>query len=206
VLISSFYCVLFLLKAAFFNSFQPALLALLLGLILLSEISLSWLNVSMMVRAAPSLSASRLMGATGSKDWMRQATLLALIVAAAMSGFAAQVLSVVGVCGAMCLLLANLGARTWYNLRLKPQQYNQVGANWLAYVVAILLGLVCPFLSHRAVRTGGKAAVEHALQISLWVAATIVMTSFTQVQEQLLGMTHPVSIVVVTVGYLMLYE
>ena len=180
---------LYYYAVAFYESFQPALLALILGLVLPEETSLSWLNTTMMVRAAPSISAHSLMGPP-CRDALRKWMLLFLVLAGAITGTPAQVLSVMGIVGACLIVLANLGARAWYNLQWKPLPYNDFGASLVAYASAVLVGILFPFLAHRDVKTGGRGAMEHVLSTALMVAVAIVGTSLDQVQELILGMNH----------------
>ena len=173
----------------FYESFQPALLALVLGLVLPEETSLSCLNTTMMVRAAPSISAQSLMGPP-CRDAVRKWTMLCLVLAGALTGTPAQVLSVMGIVGSCFILLANTGARAWYNLRWKPFQYNELGASLVAYAGAVLTGVLFPFMAHRDVRTGGRGAMEHVLTTALYVAVAIVVTGLDQVQGLILGMEN----------------
>ncbi|GKY95936.1 hypothetical protein MPSEU_000554200 [Mayamaea pseudoterrestris] len=176
--------------AVFCDSFQPALLAAVLGFVLREETSLSWLNVTMMVRAAPSVSAAHSLMGMPSRDAIYKWTLLCLVLAGAIQGTPAQVLLFMGITGACMMLLANLGARAWYNLQWQPQQYDGFGAFVLAYATAVMAGIMVPFMAHRDVRTGGRGAVEHVLATSLVVAVVFTITSVTQVQQQILGMSH----------------
>jgi hypothetical protein len=107
-----------------------------------------------------------------------------------MHGLSAQVFSQIGILGSCLLLLANLGSRAWYNLQWQPLQYDGIGASLVAYVYSVLTGLCVPFLAHRKVRTGGRAALEHVLTTSLIVAVFSVISSANQVQSMLLGMSH----------------
>lgn len=173
--------------AAFFESFQPALLALLLGVVLPEETSLSWLNSVMMVRAAPSVSAHSLMGLP-CRDALRKWSLLCLVLAGALTGRPAQVLTLMGIVSTCIILLANIGSRVWYNLRWQPQQYDGIGSSLLAYLRAAVTGVVLPFMGHRDVRTGGRAAMEHVLMTSLITAVVFTVTGVQQVRELFLGM------------------
>ena len=53
------------------QNLKPAYLSLVLGLVLTEEISLSWLNASMMIRATPSISAHTLYSPVGSDTFRR---------------------------------------------------------------------------------------------------------------------------------------
>jgi hypothetical protein len=179
----------FYYTVAFYDSFQPALLALVLGFVLPEETSLSCLNTTMMVRAAPSVAAHFLMGPP-CRDAIRKWALFCLVLAGAMQERAAQILTVTGVLTSCLILLANIGSRSWYFLRWKPLAYSGIGSSFLAYVTAVMAGAVVPFMSHRDVLTGGKAAMDHVMATAVIVAVAFTMTSIEQVQEQLLGMRN----------------
>lgn len=135
------------------QNLKPAYLSLILGLALTEEISLSWLNASMMIRATPSVSAHSLSSPIGA-DSSRKLVLFMLAVAGATTGMLKTVLTSGGIIGACLILLANLGARSWHFLRWKPIRYTGPGSFFLAFVLAIVTGFVVPYMGHRSIMIG----------------------------------------------------
>jgi hypothetical protein len=164
------------------QNLKPAYLSLVLGLVLTEEISLSWLNASMMIRSTPSVSAHTLYSPVGS-DTFRRIVLLTLVFAGIAEDIYQSTLTAMGILGAGILLLANLGARSWYFLNWKPIRYNGTGSFVLAYLCAIVTGFMVPFMGHRLIRTGGKSAVEYILQTSFWVAVAFVISDYDGIQK-----------------------
>jgi hypothetical protein len=144
--------------------------------------SLSWLNASMMIRATPSISAHSLFSPIGS-DTFRRVVLLTLTFAGITQGWFQSILTACGVVGACIILLANLGARAWYFLNWKPMQYNGFGSFVIAYIYAILTGIVVPFMGHRLIRTGGKGAMEYILKTAFFVAVAFVISDYDDLQK-----------------------
>jgi len=136
----------------------------------------------MLVRATPSVSAHSLTSPFGS-DSLRKLVLLALALAAAASGTLQSVLTIVGIVGAILILLANLGARSWHFLRWKPLHYNGCGSFLLAYVLAIITGMMLPYMGHRTVAIGGKGAMEYVLKTAMIVAVVFVVSDFDEIQK-----------------------
>ena len=164
------------------QNLKPAYLSLVLGLVLTEEISLSWLNASMMIRSTPSVSAHTLYSPVGS-DTFRRVVLLVLVFAGIAEGTYQSILTAVGILGASILLLANLGARSWYFLNWKPISYNGTGSFVLAYCCAIVTGIAVPFMGHRLIRMGGKGAVEYLIATAFWVAVAFVISDYDGIQK-----------------------
>ena len=164
------------------QNLKPAYLSLVLGLVLTEEISLSWLNASMMIRSTPSVSAHTLHSPVGS-DTFRRVVLLTLVFAGIAEATYQSILTAIGVLGACILLLANLGARSWYFLNWKPIRYNGTGSFVLAYLCAIVTGLAVPFMGHRLIRIGGKGAVEYLIKTAFWVAVAFIVSDYDGIQK-----------------------
>jgi hypothetical protein len=135
------------------QNFRPAYLSFILGLALTEEISLSWLNASMMIRATPSVSAHSLCSSSGS-DTLRKGVLFMLAVAGATQGLLQTFLTACGIIGACLILLANLGARSWHFLRWKPVKYSGPGSFTLAFFLAVATGFLLPYMGHRSISIG----------------------------------------------------
>jgi hypothetical protein len=150
-----------------------------LGLVLTEEISLSWLNASMLIRATPSVSAHSLTSSPGS-DWLRKLVLFTLAFASATNHWG---LTMAGVVGAMILLLANLGARSWHALGWRPLRYTGLGSFWIAYLLAVGTGLVFPYMGHATIATGGKGAMEYVLRTAVLVAVIFILSDIDELQR-----------------------
>ena len=163
-------------------SLRPAYLSLILGLALTEEISLAWLNASMLIRATPSVSAHSLTSPVGS-DSLRKLVLLALALAGATNGSLQVLLTIGGITGALSLLLANLGARAWHFLRWKPLHYTGRGSFFIAFVLAVMTGVVLPYMGHRSIAVGGKGAMEYVIRTALIVALVFVISDYDELQK-----------------------
>jgi hypothetical protein len=179
VMIRSFPCAL---EGDIGDTFRPALMTLVIGLVLTEEMSLSWLNASMLVRASPSVSAHTLMSTPGS-DVLRKLVIFILSLASATNGKTQLYFTMLGIGLACVVLLANLGARAWHFLRWKPKRYNWWGAGLVAYVSAIITGMVLPYMGHRNILVGGKAAVEYIIRTSFLAALAFLITDLEEVQK-----------------------
>ena len=164
------------------KALQPAYLSLILGLVLTEEISLSWLNASMMIRATPSVSAHSLSSPVGS-DALRKLVLFSLALAGATVGMLKTVLTMGGILGALLILLANLGARSWHFLRWKPLRYNGRGSFLLSFILAVGTGLFLPYMGHRSIAVGGKGAMEYVLKTAVIVAVVFVLSDYDELQK-----------------------
>ena len=166
------------------DQLRPAYLALVVGLVLTEEISLSWTNTVMMVQACPSLSAYFVTKHAAS-DWIRKAIILLLALASAARGKTQVIFSMLGVLFTCVILLSNLGARVWYFFQWQP--LNSFNGNpissLLAYMTAVVTGLALPFLGQRTAAVGGKPAVESILRSALLVAAVFVITDFESIRK-----------------------
>ena len=164
------------------GSLRPAYLSLILGLALTEEISLSWLNASMLIRATPSVSAHNMVSPVGS-DSLRKLVLFSLALAGATTGTLQSVLTIGGILGAMIILLANLGARTWHFLRWKPLRYGGCGSFFVAYFMAVATGFCLPYMGHRSIAVGGKGAMEYVIKTSTIVAIIFVVSDIDELQK-----------------------
>lgn len=178
VLIRAFACV------ELREGIRPAYIALILGLVLIEEISNSWVNVSMLVWGMPSISAFTLSQPV-SVDWPKQALLLILSISAVLeAGSRAQsIATLVGIGWACCVLCANVGARAWRHLKWKSMPYRGHGRIVVSFLAAIATGLVIPYVGFRQAQSGGQVALETVLIGSLIVAAVFIVSDFDAVQE-----------------------
>jgi len=164
------------------SQLKPAYLALIAGLVLLEEIGLSLTNVVMMVQACPSLSAYTVSKDSGS-DWIRKCVILVLALAGIATGNAQVAFTMIALLLMCAVLLANLGARTWYFFQWQPLGYNGSFATILAYMAAIGAGFIVPFLGHRTASVGGKPALESILRLTIMLALCFVVSDFDSVQQ-----------------------
>lgn len=178
------------------SSFGPAYLAMILGLVFSEELSLSWINVGMFIRGFPSISAYEIMTQVES-DWLRKALLLCLSVASAATGSTRNFCTLGGIALASCILLANLGSRSWRFMGWKPAFTGDsclggVGGfcglqsllePFLSYTLAILTGVFLPYLGHQKAEVGGIAAVESIFRIAVIVAGIFLISDRDEVQH-----------------------
>ena len=182
VLARSFPCAM---EDAQIESLQPAYLSLILGLVLTEEISLSWLNASMFIRATPSVSAHTLTTSIGS-DLLRKSIVLCLALAGAATGTMQKLLTLAGIGAACTVLLANLGARSWHFMGWRPIRYTGKTSGFWAYLAAIATGIALPYMGHRNISIGGKAAMEYVLKTAFIVAVVFVLSDFDELQKFLI--------------------
>ena len=164
------------------DSLKPAILALILGLVLTEEVSLSWLNSSMLVRASPSVAAHALTSMLGG-DLLRKAVILCLALAGASYGNTKENLSYLGLAGACLLLLSNLGSRAWHFMGWKPLSYQGPGSAAVAWCASILLGLVFPFLANRKIHVGGDAGLEYVIRTAVIVGFIFIASGVNEMQR-----------------------
>jgi hypothetical protein len=136
----------------------------------------------MMIRATPSVSAHNLTAPIDG-DLMRKVVIFALALAGATDGVLQKVLTYGGIVGACVIMLANLGARSWHFLRWKPIRYNGMGSFGLAYILAVVTGLLVPYMGHRSISVGGKSAMEYVMKTAFVVAAIFVLSDLDEIQK-----------------------
>jgi len=136
----------------------------------------------MMIKATPSVSAHSLSANFGS-DSLRKIILFCLALAGATTGWLRSFLTILGVVGAIVIMLANLGARSWRFLRWKPLRYDGFGSFFVAYVLAVTTGLMLPYMGHRKIATGGKGAMEYVLKTAVIVAIVFVVSDLDEIQQ-----------------------
>ena len=167
------------------NNLAPAYLVLLLGLVFGEEIGLSWTNVAMFVRGVPSISAFSLMSPMES-DWFRKVIIFTLAIGSFAEGRGQTIVTLLGISMACAALLANLGSRAWRFCGFRPMVYAGPVEPVVAYFLAMCVGALFPYLGHRQVEAGGKAAMESVMRISFLVAVIFIISGFEQVQQFLI--------------------
>jgi len=180
---------------------RPAYLSLILGLVLSEEISLSWLNASMLVRSMPSVSAHTLTTNAGS-DWLRKLLTLLLALSGAATGDVQKYMTISGICLACIVLLANLGSRAWFFMKWRPFRYSGPLSALFGYFAAVLAGLAVPYMGHREMEAGGKRALESVISSAFIVAVVFVLSDFDEIQKLIVvgSETCPQDAVNVTIG------
>lgn len=177
-------CTLFHFIIELRQGIRPAYLALILGLVLQEEIANAWINASMLVWGMPSISAYALTQPI-TIDWPKQLLLLTLSISAVLQpGSQVQhITTLIGIGWACCVLVANVGARAWRHLKLKPLPYRGFGRTLASFVAAIITGLSIPYIGFRQAQSGGQVALETVLIGSIIVAAVFIVSDFDAVQE-----------------------
>lgn len=163
-------------------SLKPTILALIFGLVLTEEISLSWLNASMLIKGSPSVAAHSVSSLLSS-DIFRKAVILCLALAGAATGRTQKGLTILGVAAACALFLSNLGSRAWYFMGWKPLPYQGIGSTPLAWIVSVLMGAIFPFMAHRRIHVGGKTALEHIIVTAVVVGIVFIAAGIAELQR-----------------------
>ena len=166
------------------TSVTPGYLSLLLGLILYEEMSHVWVNCSMFVRGTPSIAAYTLLSNFDS-DWPRKLAIFVLALASAQEpGSNAQKYATLsGIAFAMSILAANLGSRAWYFMKWKPIGQGGIFAPIISFFVAMLTGLIFPYMGFTQIQAGGKAAVQLVIINCIIVATLFVISDLDAVQS-----------------------
>ena len=174
----------FTIESIVVDSYEPAFFALLFGLVFKEEVSLVWTNVGMLVRGFPSISAYSVI-AKAESDWIRKIMIFTLLLASIAQGSYQMYLCFVGISMACVILLANLGSRAWGYMQWHPVQNYGSMEPVVSFLFAVLTGLLFPFLGHRQVESGGKAALESTLKIAMVAAIIFVISDYDPIQKYL---------------------
>lgn len=162
--------------------FQPAFLAVLLGLVFIEEIGLSWLNTTMFVRGMPSISAYSIT-TNYETDWIRKLIIFCLYLAAVTTGDTRLVLTLGGISLTCLVILANLGARSWGFMDRRPLRFGGPLEPILAYSAAVILGAAVPYLAYRETKGGRRAAIEGTIKHALLVGIIFVASDYNDIQK-----------------------
>jgi hypothetical protein len=160
---------------------RPAYLSLILGLVLMEEISLPWLNASMLVRGLPSVSAHTMTTRVGS-DWLRKIMTLLLALSGAATGTVQKYMTLTGISLACILLLANLGSRSWKLMKLRFPYAGPL-APLLGFLAAIVAGIALPYMGAKEIEGGGKRGVEAVMISAVTVAVLFFLSDIDEVQK-----------------------
>lgn len=164
------------------DQFRPAYLSFLLGIVFYEEISYSWIYTAMFVRGVPSISACTVTSNVET-DWLRKVIIFALALGGATTGRVQVVLTLFGISLTCAVLLANLGSRAWGFLKWRPLPYGGPVTPAIAYLAAILAGITVPYMGHRRIEAGGKAAMESVIISAVLVAAVFVLSDYDSFQQ-----------------------
>ena len=139
----------------------------------------------------------------------RNLSLAVLIIAAAIAGTPYQSdFAIAGVALVIATLAANLGGRAWRNAGFGTLSYSGPGSSIIAYLIAIVAGILIPVLGFREVEVGGQAALEKSLFFALVVAIIFLASDLDLLQNYVVmggdGMACSQDIVNVIVGGLWL--
>jgi hypothetical protein len=136
----------------------------------------------MFVRGMPSISAYTIT-TNVETDWLRKVLIFCFALGAATTGRTQAVLSLFGISLACAVLLANLGSRAWGFLKWKPLAYGGPLEPIIAYAAAIAAGIAVPYMGHRKIEAGGKAAMESVLKSAIVVAIVFVLSDYDDFQQ-----------------------
>ena len=163
-------------------------LSLILGLLLHEEISHAWLNVAMFIQGMPSVAAYTIVSSFDS-DWPRKIVILLLAITSAMEAGSEyqKYCALTGIGMAMVLLVANLGSRAWYFMKWKPLRGGLVMSSFLApflsLIVAVLAGLIFPFIGFTRIQAGGKSAIQLIIFNCIVVTLCFIASEFDVIQQ-----------------------
>ena len=170
---------------------RPGYLTLILGLLLHEELSHVSLNVAMFIRGMPSVAAFTIVSSSDS-DWPRKVVILLLAITSAMEAGSEyqKYCALTGIGLAMVLLMANLGSRAWYFMKWKPLRGGLVMSSslapFLSLIVAVLMGLVFPFIGFTRIQAGGKSAIQLIIFNCIVVSLCFVASEFDVIQQLLI--------------------
>lgn len=149
----------------------------------------------MFVRGLPSISAYEIVTGVES-DWLRKSVLLCLAVASVTTGNPQRICTFMGISMTCCILLANLGSRSWKFMGWKPTLSGDMCTDGctgamgigflepvLAYCLAVLTGICFPYLGHKQIEAGGNVAMESVIRIAVVVAAVFYISDHDEVQK-----------------------
>jgi hypothetical protein len=92
-----------------------------------------------------------------------------------------------GIGMAMVLLVANLGSRAWYFMKWKPLRGGLVMSSFLApflsLIVAVLAGLIFPFIGFTRIQAGGKSAIQLIIFNCIVVTLCFIASEFDVIQQ-----------------------
>eukprot|EP00934_Nitzschia_sp_Nitz4_P004713 Nitzschia sp. Nitz4//scaffold141_size107518//15634//17223//NITZ4_004265-RA/size107518-augustus-gene-0.89-mRNA-1//-1//CDS//3329536255//4703//frame0 len=170
--------------------FKPIILAAFLGMILVEEISHCWTNVTMLVRGLPSLSAYSLVSGVYS-DWPRKIVLFLFLLGGSADGTTGYYFTTIGISLTCVVLLANLGSRAWGFLQWDPIANAGLFEPAIAFVLAVLTGVLFPFLAQRQVDSGGNPALESVFSVAVAAALLFVLSDYDDIQKYLIVGSEP---------------
>jgi len=118
-------------------------------------------------------------------DWPKQLLLFSLAVSAVLTpgSHVQHILTLCGIGWACCVLAANVGARAWRHLRLRPLPYRGFGRTIVSFLAAVVTGLTIPYIGFRRTQSGGQVALEAVLIGSFIVAAVFILSDFDVIQK-----------------------
>lgn len=141
----------------------------------------------MLVRSLPSISAHTLTSFLDA-DLLRKAAIFLLATAgSAKDADTRGWITIAGVALTCVLALANLGSRAWHFMGWRPLQYSGPGKSYLAFFMAVLVGILFPYMGHRKVHVGGKVAMEHVVTTAVLVGAIFAISDIDEVQRYLIS-------------------
>jgi len=176
------------------RKYSPAFFAIVLGVVFKEEISHSLTNVAMMVRGMPSISGYSVSSLSHS-DWMRK-LIVFILIASELAGQAdadstLHVTFFLGLSLTILVLFANLGSRAWGFMHWKPIRSYGFLEPIVSFLAAAGTGFFLPFLGHRQVESGGKAALESTFTIAFVTALLFMGSDYYMVQKiVLIGSEH----------------
>lgn len=158
----------------------------------------------MFVTGTPSVAAHTIISNFDS-DWPRKLSLFVLTLAGLSEFVDAEgqtVLTLIGIGMAISILAANLGSRAWHFMKWKTLGQGRVYVPILSYILAVITGLLFPYVGFGRIQAGGKSAILMVCSNALLVAIVFVFSGIEKVQMFLVNGSETCSqdIANITVG------
>lgn len=143
----------------------------------------------MFITGTPSVAAHTIISNFDS-DWPRKLALFVLTLAG-LSDFVdadgQTVLTLLGIGMSISVLAANLGSRAWHFMNWKTLGQGGFFVPVLSYMLAVVTGLLFPYIGFGKIQAGGKSAILTVCWNALIVAVVFVFSGLEKVQKFLVN-------------------
>ncbi|CAB9519575.1 expressed unknown protein [Seminavis robusta] len=172
------------------GSVQPAYWGFMLALLVSEEMSLSFLNSSLLIQGMPSISSYVMINGEG-YDWIHKLPIACFVAAGAVQGSLQRAFGIIGVSLTFVAILANLGSRAWHFLQFRKVSFGGPLAPLFAYIISVLAGLCFPHMGGcRKIEEGDEVAAEAVLKSAFGACALFLLSDLDSIQRLLLGGTE----------------
>ena len=143
----------------------------------------------MFITGTPSVAAHTIISNFDS-DWPRKLALFILTLAGLSEFVDADgqtYLTLIGIGMSISILAANLGSRAWHFMSWKTLGQGQMFVPVISYGLAVMTGLLFPYIGFGRIQAGGKSAIWMVCLNSLIVAIVFVFSGIEKVQKFLVN-------------------